>query len=162
MARPLPRLADLRAELERGLTAAILASASINAPAGLDTREATEAARAVIAGRGLPEPLLPRFADRPVCALVSFDADRIQQWVFASQRVQVAKGASLTLDRLNQSVRERASEIPGIYGVVYSAGGGGMLFAAATPAAARAATTAADLHDLELRVRACPSSKATS
>jgi hypothetical protein len=118
------------------------------APAGLTADQAAAAARAVIAGHGLPAAVAARFADTPVCTLVSFDADRIQAWVFASERVQVAKGASLTLDRLNWTLRERALAIPGVHGVVYSAGGGGMLFAGAAAAGSQALA-----RQLEERVR---------
>ena len=126
----LPSLDDLRNDLQRGLAAAMLDGA----PGTLSADQAAEAARAVVAGQGLPSAIAARFGERPVCTLVSFDADRIQAWVFASERVQVAKGASLTLDRLNRTLRERALEIAGVHGVVYSAGGGGMLFAGASAA----------------------------
>ncbi len=141
---PLPTIDDLRTDLQRGLAAAMLDGA----PAGLSADQAAEAARAVVAGHGLPAAVAARFGETPVCTLVSFDADRIQAWVFASERVQVAKGASQTLDRLNQTLRERALAIPGVHGIVYSAGGGGMLFAGAS-----AASSPPLARQLEERVR---------
>jgi len=104
----------------------------------VDKAEAAEVARQVILGRGLPERIADRIGDRPACTLVAFDADRIQTWVFASERIQVAAGASHTLEHLNAEVEKipetkeglfRKTGVRKVYGVVYSAGGGGMLVA---------------------------------
>ncbi len=119
-------LEDLRSDLTRGLAAALAASAG----GRLQAREAETAAREVLAGRGLPpqvESLFP--GDTPAAALVCFDADRIQSWVFGSERVPVAKGASLALERLNETASAMVGKVEGLHGVVYSAGGGGILLA---------------------------------
>ncbi len=127
----LPTLDQLRAELERGLAGAIQASAKGN----LSAEQARRAAASVIAGRGLPTDTAEAFSDdQPVCTLVCFDADNIQKWVFDSERVQVAAGASHILDHLNQRARNPAGEIPGVTGTLYSAGGSGILFANAAVA----------------------------
>lgn len=118
-----PTLSNLRDDLERGLAAALQGP--------LDRPAAEAAARAVLNGAPLPPEVAARCGDAPLAMLVSFDADRIQSWVFASERVQVGKGASFTLDQLNHDVCRMPGEIDGITGVVYSAGGGGMLFARA-------------------------------
>lgn len=118
-------LEQLLSALTRGLSRALVASAAEQ----LRDADAEAAARQVLLGHGLPPQVDRFFAGRPVASLVSFDADRIQSWVFASERVQVAKGASLTLDHLNRRVSEKmVEEVAGLHGVVYSAGGGGMLF----------------------------------
>lgn len=118
-------LARLQSNLTRGLSQALVASAG----GQLAEPDAVTAAREVLRGHGLPPQVERLFGGSPVAALVSFDADRIQGWVFGSERVQVAKGASLTLDHLNATVHEMVGNVAGIHGVVYSAGGGGMLFA---------------------------------
>ncbi len=117
-----PDRGKLLSDLTRGLSRALVASA----PERLGDAEAV--ARKVLEGDGLPHEVERLFAGRPMASLVSFDADRIQSWVFASERVPVAKGASLTLDDLNRRVPAMVGQVAGVHGVVYSAGGGGMLF----------------------------------
>ncbi len=121
----LPTLDQLREKLESAFGRAIQAGA----PDRLSQAQALSAARCVLLGQGMPDDLKPLFDGRPVCHLVCFDADQIQRWVFASERVQVASGASKTLDKLNADVDLAVAEISGIHGKLYSAGGGGMLFA---------------------------------
>lgn len=117
-AHTLPSLEELTAELATGFAVALRPALG---------RHAEDAARAVATGRALPAEAAAAAGDRPLATLVSFDADRIQSWVFASERLQVAGGASGVLDRLNQRVPELAAAVEGISGVVYSAGGGGLL-----------------------------------
>lgn len=133
------RLDELRAELEAGLTEAILHSGR----GRVSPAEASSSATAVLSGQGLPAAIAERFGSDPVCSLVTLDADRIQSWVFASERVQVAQGASSTLAAINRNVAKEARTIAGIHGTVYSAGGGGILLGDASLPPA----------ELELRVR---------
>lgn len=133
----LPTLDQLRKELADGLGAAIHRSA----PSALSEQEAAAAAEQGLEGHDLPQAVRDLFDAAPLCTLVCFDADSIQSWVFASERVQVAAGASMVLDELNESVarfrrkkngERQASlldEVEGLCGVLYSAGGGGILFA---------------------------------
>jgi Cas10/Cmr2, second palm domain len=125
----LPTLEELRQELEAGLAAALHESA----PAAMTHDTARQGAAQVLAGRGLPEELAAVYGDEPVCRLLCFDADHIQKWVFDSERVQVAAGASHLLDHLNQHVGDAVGEIPGVTGKLYSAGGSGILFASTAP-----------------------------
>jgi hypothetical protein len=119
-----PVLADLRKELADGLASAF--AETVGAEAGI----AREAALSVLDGRGLPGPFAAHAGDRPVCSLVAFDADRIQGWVFASERVQVAKGASETLMYLQLHAGTMVEAHRGLlHGVVTAAGGGGILVA---------------------------------
>ncbi len=124
----LPSLADLRGELVRGLARALGPSA------GGELDEA--AAKQAVDGHGLPETVRERFGESPVAALVCFDADQIQSWVFASERIQVAAGASQLLEELNEKAwellaadRELAAHLGG---KVFSAGGAGILLASAS------------------------------
>lgn len=125
----LPSLEALREELETGLAETFLAGAA----GGLSPEEARAAARSVLAGEGGGELLASRFGDRPVGCLYGFDADSIQRWVFASERIPVARGASQTLSGINERFRRFPRDphlrrrLPGVFGVVYSAGGGGVL-----------------------------------
>lgn len=119
----LPEVDQLASDLEAALAPALAAAV------GSAIDDTSEAARQVIAGDGLPAGWRERLGDRPAVTLVSFDADRIQSWVFSSERVQVAGGASKRLDRINQQAGELAGRVEGVTGLVYSAGGGGMLFA---------------------------------
>lgn len=121
-------LPDLREQLASDLARAFLSTVGDRISQG----EAAMAARSVISGEPLPQSFIARLGKDPVCSFVSFDADRIQSWVFASERVQVAKGASQTLEYLNLHVDKMVREIEGLHGVIYSAGGGGMLFASGT------------------------------
>lgn len=133
----LPTLNQLREELESALAQAIHAGASDC----LSQTQARQAAHSVLKGQGATDEVKTVFDGKPVCHLVCFDADQIQRWVFDSERVQVASGASKTLDKLNADVDLAVAEIPGIYGKLYSAGGGGILFASAATDAAELATT---------------------
>jgi hypothetical protein len=132
-------LNDVRQQLEASLTEALWRTCGDRIGRDLAEQTAADA----LAGREPSPEFRHRAGSQPVCAIVSFDADRIQGWVFASERVQVAKGASSTLEALNADIRTRAREIPGICGIVYSAGGGGMLFADASR----------DLAEIEREVR---------
>jgi hypothetical protein len=132
-------LHNLRSELQAGLTEAILKGGKGRVSPG----DASSAAGHVLDGQGLPASIASRFGSDPVCSLVNFDADHIQNWVFASERVQVAQGASATLHAINRSVAEGVRQIQGIHGVVYSAGGGGILLGDA----------GMDSPELETRVR---------
>jgi thiol-disulfide isomerase/thioredoxin len=119
----LPSLEALAAELTDALAPALATS---RAAAGGD---AGSVARAVIEGKGLPASWKEKLGPDPAATLVAFDADRIQSWVFSSERVQVAGGASKRLEEINRDAGERARRVEGVTGVAYSAGGGGMLFA---------------------------------
>jgi hypothetical protein len=122
-----PELAALEKPLVDGLADALRAGAP-----DLDDARSRAAAEQVIRGQALPDDVARLFGDRPVCTLVGFDADAIQSWVFDSERVQVASGASHVLDKLNRQVNQQPGGIVGehgIRGVLYSAGGGGVLFA---------------------------------
>jgi len=119
---PLPDQDELVAALTESFAAAL--RSSLGAP------EALTVATTIATGAPLPDTL--HSTDRPLVTLVAFDADRIQSWVFASERVQVAAGASATLDHLNQQVDELVGGVEGVSGVVYSAGGGGLLVGPAT------------------------------
>jgi hypothetical protein len=129
----LPTLTQVTADLATALEGAILESL----PGAMTSEEARAVGERVARGEGLPEDIGRRLGGSPVCTLISFDADRIQQWVFASERVQVAAGASKVLDDLNRDVREgeivrdlqRRHGGRGLRGVLYSAGGGGLLVA---------------------------------
>jgi len=132
-------LDGLRAELARGLAAALAETSA----GGVKPAEAGEAALSVLDGHGIPAALAARMGESPACSLVAFDADRIQSWVFASERVQVAKGASETLMHIQRAATEMIGAVPGLHGVVTSAGGGGILVASA----------ARDLSSLEADVR---------
>lgn len=129
----LPTLTQVTQDLAIALEGAILESL----PGAMTSEEARAVGERVARGEGLPEEIGRRLGGSPVCTLVSFDADRIQQWVFASERVQVAAGASKVLDDLNRAVREgeivrdlqRRHGGRGLHGVLYSAGGGGLLVA---------------------------------
>ncbi len=133
-------LDDIHRDLAEGLSRALVASA----PRRLAEADAARAADAVLRGQGLPGDVAAVFGERPVCRLLCFDADRIQNWVFASERVQVAAGASFTLDELNRRARQAQREIPGALGTLYSAGGGGILFAGAAEPAEHAVGTLRD------------------
>jgi len=130
-------LSDHRDELASHLATAFRATAGDR----IGPEPAAEAARAVVLGGPLPAAFTTALGDEPACAFVSFDADQIHRWAFASERVQVAKGASQTLEFLNLHVPWMVREVPGLHGVIYSAGGGGLLVAsgAADPAALQAA-----------------------
>lgn len=129
----LPSAAELTEELAKALQGALLEST----PGAMSGEEAFAAGERVARGEGLPEEISGRLGGEPACTLVSFDADRIQGWVFASERVQVAAGASKVLDELNRAVRdgEIVADLQGknrgrgLQGVLYSAGGGGLLVA---------------------------------
>jgi|GEM_PF-6494513 len=120
-------LDDLRARLITGLSRALRQSAG----GQLGEEPARKGAAMVLDGYGLPEEVGQIFGDRPVCSLLCFDADAIQGWVFASERIQVVGGASMTLEHLNRDAREILAEIPEVCGEIYSAGGGGMFLAQA-------------------------------
>lgn len=119
--------------LKQALGEALLRST----PGAMSTEEAASAAEQVAVGGGLPEGVVQRLGRAPALTLVSFDADRIQSWVFASERVQVSAGASKVLDDLNRAIREgeivrdlrSRNRGAGPQGVLYSAGGGGLLVA---------------------------------
>lgn len=116
-------LNDLRVELEAALTAAIFRGGR----GRVSQAEAEAAAADVVSGREFPQALAARFGGDPICSLVNFDADHIQSWVFASERVQVAQGASATLHAINRNVARDARDVRGIFGTIYSAGGAGIL-----------------------------------
>ena len=144
----LPSAEDLVTDLAEALARALPKSSS----GSRGREEALAAGRAVARGDGLPEEFSRRLDDSPACTLVSFDADQIQSWVFSSERVQVAAGASKVLDDLNRDVREAKliEELRGrnggrgLQGVLYSAGGAGLLVA----------DTRLDETDLETQVKA--------
>lgn len=129
----LPSAAELTTRLGEALQGALLEST----PGSMSREEALAAGERIARGEGLPEEIGRRLGAAPLCTLVSFDADRIQRWVFASERVQVAAGASKVLDDLNRDVRDgriveelrRQHGGRGLQGVLYSAGGGGLLVA---------------------------------
>ncbi len=133
----LPTLDNLREELETALAQAIQAGA----PNRLSHTQARQAVHGVLLGQGVQTDVKTIFEGRPVCHLVCFDADQIQRWVFDSERVQVASGASKTLDGLNADIDLAVAEISGIYGKLYSAGGGGILIAGADSDATELAAT---------------------
>jgi len=113
-------LSDHRDELTGHLAAAFRATAGERIGPDL----ATAAARAVVVGEPLPGAFTQALGDAPACAFVSFDADQIQRWVFASERVQVTKGASQTLEflQVRENVDRMVREIDGLQGVIYAAG----------------------------------------
>lgn len=124
----LPSLQDLRQRLEEGLEAMFFATGA----GRLSVSEARRAAESVVAGLGVPPDLAARFGDEPMGYLLHFDADRIQSWVFASERIPVFRGASAVLAGINDAIKELETlrrDLPEIRGLVYSAGGGGLLFA---------------------------------
>lgn len=130
---PLPTVEDLTGELAAALEGALLEST----PGSMSRDEARAVGAALARGEGFPETVAGRLGSAPACTLVTFDADRIQGWVFASERVPVAAGASKVLDNLNRAVREgeivrelrSRNRGRGLQGVLYSAGGGGLLVA---------------------------------
>ncbi|HSL83379.1 MAG TPA: hypothetical protein VLF66_11430 [Thermoanaerobaculia bacterium] len=129
----LPSAAEITEELAKALQGALLE----RTPGAMSGEEALAAGERVAKGEGLPEEIAGRLGKAPACTLVAFDADRIQGWVFASERVQVAAGASKVLDELNRAVRDgkivsdlqRKNRGRGLQGVLYSAAGGGLLVA---------------------------------
>ncbi|MBL8898470.1 MAG: hypothetical protein JNM84_12615, partial [Planctomycetes bacterium] len=88
-------------------------------------------ADAVVRGRPLPGP--DPFGGEQVLELVSFDADRITSFVFASDKPRVVQGASRMLEAWNGTIAECWRHLPPEHRpvVIYSAGGGGLLLFAA-------------------------------
>ena len=125
----LESLSGIRMSLAAGLAEAFEASAGTR----LSWDEALHAAHSAVDGHGLSPEVTAIFGKKPVAALVGFDADRIQGWVFASERIQVAAGASLLLEDLNKEACSHLaseSEISRhLCGLIYSAGGAGILLA---------------------------------
>ena len=97
----------------------------------------TALAECLVAATKPEADLVARLGDRSLLRLVAFDADRIQEWVFASERIQVARGASATLENVDRQALETLLanddlRAVGLRGVVYAAGGGGLVIATPT------------------------------
>jgi len=94
----------------------------------------------VILGKGeLPfkelKDLCNIFTERPL-ALISFDADRIKEYIFSSRRLADIWGASEIIKELSESSRDSPlyKGIPEPFEIIFSGGGTGLLIAPASNA----------------------------
>ena len=106
---------------------------------GEQTDLAQRAASLVVGGtvEGADEPYREVFGEEPPLVLTVFDADKIQSWVFDTNRPPVIGGASHLLDDLGKKLRDPGFlGIEGRGGIVYSGGGTGLAITAAADAEA--------------------------